>query len=75
MKKRTLSLLIAIIMCLSLCSIGGYAYSGETVSDESMKAFLQERGFPEEYLDRLIPQQVQAVYDKVYSTDSYLYSH
>lgn len=75
MKKRTLSLLIAIVMCLSLCSIGGYAYSGETVSDESMKAFLQERGFSEEYLNRLIPQQVQAVYDKVYSTDSYLYSH
>lgn len=73
--KKLLSLAMAAIMCLSLGSMIAYADTGTDLSDEAMKAFLQERGFPREYLDSLISQQIENVYNTVYNTDSYLYNY
>lgn len=82
--KRTIRNVIVLVfilslLCLNVCGIenNNIASSGEgsaSVSLEEMKTFLISRDYPSDYLDTLIPPQLENLYSLVSEKNAYFYS-
>lgn len=76
--KRVSALALACVLVIAMGCPAFSANKEDSIaldkSDVEMKEFLTTRGFTEDYLDALIPQQLEILYQTCYSNDAYFLS-
>lgn len=74
--KKSVSLLIVISILSTLVAFTTDKNSNfefDNLSTDEMKSFLVERNYPLDYLNTLIPQQIEVLYLTAYENDGYFY--